>query len=380
MPTFRHRTQSTTGHTGHRTLISTGVSTSLTVGGIHNACDDIVGNMPNPNGLLIEKTSLGAGTISGRSTSFPVYDWDEYPYTNQPSASLPAGWDSGMPGLVASVTQVAARTNPGRADISVPVFLAELKDLPGMIKKNGDNDRYLKAVGRYKPKGKTSNSVAEEHFGWTPLFRDIGSLLDFTALVDKRMKELRSLYSKRGLRRNKKVWANGFTTTQFVVPFNTVEASVYGDRSTSVVARRWASIRWRPTLPPPYMPTNEDLLQKARFAVHGWRINPSDAWELIPWSWLADYFLNVGDMLETYGNAWEYHCEDGCVMTSVTVTVRDDPFAVSGGFTAIPGVATYTLKLRELASPGLSIFGHILSPKQLTNLAGIAANYGGLKK
>jgi len=375
---LRHRSYSIVGRIGSRTYLPTGHVDTELVGGIESSCDDVVGNFPNPNPLSILKVVKGDGSFSGKSTVFPVFLYDGYPYTNQPTATLPSGWDTGMPDLVTSVTQVASKTNPGRADLSVPVFIAELKDLPDMLH-IGANTRYQKAIGKYK-KPKASNSVPTEHFGWSPFFRDLSSLLDFTAHVDKRVKELMSVYSSRGEHRNKKVWANNYSLTESNVPFQTVENSCYGDRVTTVTAKRWASIRWRPTFPPPSMPSRPDLLQKARFAVHGWRINPSDAWELIPWSWLADYFGNVGSMLETYGNAWEYQCSDGCVMTEILVHVSDRPYGDSPGFTTIPAVASRTYKIRDLATPGLSLFGQLLSPKQLTNLAAIAANYGGVKK
>jgi hypothetical protein len=376
MPTFRHRTQSFVGPTGSRTVISTGVVDEVTYGDKVFACDDVVGNYPNSNGLSIDKYWAGDGHISGRSPVFPVYDWAEYPYTNQPSAGPIDGWDAGMPDATTSVTKVAAKTNPGRANLSVPVFIAELKDLPHMIRGQGDNILRKKSAARRRP---NQSSVPTEQFGWSSLFRDLGSLLDFTAYVDKRVVELKSLYSSGGLKVGAKVWANSLEFEESSIPFNTVEANVYGTRTRTCIARRWASVRWRPTFPPPSVPTDAELLQKARFAVHGWRINPADAWELIPWSWLIDYFSNVGDVLNTTGNAWEYTCDNGCVMTSLVCVSSDRVDSTSEGFIAIPGKSRRELKLRVLANPGLSVFAPLLSAKQLTNLAAIAVNYGGLK-
>ncbi len=53
-----------------------------------------------------------------------------------------------IPSVGEVATAVLARSNPSRADISVPNFLYELKDLPGMLKEIGA----LKLLGKRRRK------------------------------------------------------------------------------------------------------------------------------------------------------------------------------------------------------------------------------------
>lgn len=309
---------------------------------------------------IIRRAILTPGTVRSTGSS-GVYIWDAIPHGSQtfrghiPLSSVP-------PTDIEAATKAAARTNPGRPSVSLPVFLAELRDLPGLIYKDG-----LEKIS--KPR----NSVAENNFAWESLFRDVGTLFKVTKLFDERFKELRALHSRSGLKRKKIIWrASSIQESSPLVIW-----SLEGFAEATVRSRResvlWASARWRPAVAG-VPPSADRMLSSARKAVLGWRIAPADAWELMPWSWFIDYFFNVGEFLEVYANNSEYKLESTCVMQHDRTEHRFELTNVAGPIAVTPGVQIYETKVRRLGTIGLTATQPILSAKQVTTLAGIAAN------
>lgn len=374
MPTLRTRVALRGTTTGFVKWAGSGaIFQTRTIGGGFSQCDDVVGNFPLPNALYIEHRYLVPGIINGQP-GFPVFYMENYPYENQPSFTGHIdGHDFGMPNADEALTKVAAWTNPARAEVSVPNFTMELREIPEMLRLKG------LAHSKKRRKGKAGNSVAEQQFGWDNLFRDVGTLIDFQSQCDKRVLELKASLGPKGLRRQRVVGENTVIQNNTGIVFNSFNCGMGGTRRKTTLHRMWVSMVWRHLgvgLPDP--PTNEELLREARFIVHGWRNAPLVAWNALPWSWFGDYFGNVGTWLQANDNVLGIAPGEFCVMNLIETRTEDLITSITPGHAATNALHVYTQKIRATGGVlALSFSLPVFSSKQLVNLAGIAQNLSG---
>lgn len=276
---------------------------------------------------------------------------------------------AGVPSVGVSATTALARTNPGRAVVSLPVFVGELRDLPHAIKSAGDFIRSRRGRGL---KG-ISGQYLGYQFGWKPLFDDLRKMLQFQDHVDKRSRELARLYAKGGLKRRVELgtWSSHAETN--VTLDSTMGSSefVTARKSTDTSVRRWATVRWRPTKTHQVI-TDLLLRRLARKAVFGISIQAEDAWNLMPWTWLADWFSNCGDFLEAYNNRIPAACSVVNVMTHTktqSVYRRTDSTSWVKGGDSRSEVET---KNRSLSFGTIEADFQFLSGRQLSILGALA--------
>lgn len=204
----------------------------------------------------------------------------------------------GAPSFGVAGTTVLARTHPGRADVSLPVFIAELRDLPNMLRSAGEflRGRTIRGLRR-----KLAGEYLSYNFGWSPLFSDLRKMMQFQASVDKRAQELKRLYSKGGLKRRIRIgnWSNHQEDNPTIDSVTGIVITTR--RSVDTAVKMWGTVRWRPAALPVTI-TNEALRKQAENAIFGKSLQVVDAWNLIPWSWLVDWFGNIGDFLEAHNN------------------------------------------------------------------------------
>jgi hypothetical protein len=338
----------------------------------NSTCIDFVGDPFNDHTLLIERKRVNkVGTLSGTTSA---YIWTNYPYTNQPEAAAHYAIIGSAPSPTAAATDVIARTNPSRPEVSMPNFIAELRELPGMLYQAG-----AILLGSKKALKRKGNSAVESNFGWDLLIKDLWSIINFADQVDKRVIELTNLHKKGGLKRKRVVWSQvqeGSTPTTF----HTLDAGITGQVLWRTYGRRWVTVRWKPDIPD--LPSAQELLRTARSTVHGWDFSAggisSAAWNAFPWSWFADYFGNVGSMLAARRNSVGAHVASCCVMTYQQTTGKHVISSVTGGVTVVPNSSEYTTIQRELGAIGLSSTVPFLGTKQLVTLSSIALNYSGI--
>jgi hypothetical protein len=142
-------------------------------------------------------------------------------------------------------------------------------------------------------------------FGWKPLVSDISQLLQFQAQVDRRIVELNRLYSGKGLKRRLNLFDS--TTTEEFKNF-TFESSlgflVRNDAFRLTRKRVWGTIRWMPTVVPRDI-GHQALGRQARKLVHGMGhlgVDAVQAWNALPFTWLADWYGNFGEYLAAHRN------------------------------------------------------------------------------
>lgn len=196
---------------------------------------------------------------------------------------------TGRPADGQLASRLLAMTNPSRPNVDIPVFIGELGDLPKSVFWGGKT-----LLG----KGASGNLAVQ--FGIMPLVSDLTSLLNFTALAAKRFEELEAL-KRTGLRRTRTLWRGSNRTFTTGLAFHTAaNLLIYGSNIAETLVHIKGHVKWFPT--GNFPTTDEAMLRAARRAVGGLTLDPSTAWELIPFSWLFDWYGNVGTYLKATRN------------------------------------------------------------------------------
>jgi len=195
----------------------------------------------------------------------------------------------------------------------MPAFLGELrdiKDIPNIVKQWGQSNFI----------GKAASAHITNSFVVKPMISDISKMLEFQSSVDKRVKELEKI------RDTGKSSARATILEDLIqVPYgNLVVHStyevIYAYLERTYTRKVWGTARWHPLNPSSLPKGNADLRKKTRRILSGFSANgiSAAAWELLPWSWLADYFVGIGDLIGAKQNAFELEMRGSCIMVQDT--------------------------------------------------------------
>lgn len=211
-------------------------------------------------------------------------DWRCDGITGLPSSFHTIGNHTSSPSDSALAAKLVAMTNPSRPIVDLPTFIYEMKEIPDLLRKEGGN--WIRKLGSVNLK---------YHFGVKPMVNDLIKMVTFQSSVDQRVKELQDLH-RSGLRRKRNLWSNSFVSTGNGAFFNSLDKLVSGDINRSHFCQKWGFVEWFPEDPRLY--TSAETLALAKKAVFGLTVDFSTAWNIMPWSWLIDWFGSVGDYLE----------------------------------------------------------------------------------
>lgn len=300
-----------------------------------------------------------------------------YFYQNSKSYPLPVTIDG-------KGSQLFAGTNPTRPHVQLPVFLFELREIPMMLNQAGaillgrsgkgsGKGRYYKYLS---PAQRAASANLAYNFGWKPLVNDVKRMFDFKDAFDKRQNEWNRLYSSSGLRRRMSLGGNqasgdGPSTYGFPSYLTTV-ASKYQSHNTY-----WGTVKWVPTAPSPYnsRPTPNDV-RRMIFGLHSSQII-GNVWEAIPWSWLVDWFSNVGDVLQANQGRSMVRPQGGCIMVKQTSVnyhkmVSEEWGGPNYEVILTAGSYKYRKHYRFLANGSVTAYVPDLSGTQLSILGSLA--------
>jgi len=290
-----------------------------------------------------------------------------------------------------AMAKCLALTNPSRPHIDVPNFIGELKDMPKMLKEVGRLQSWISKASKDGRKlGRIRDLIQADfpllaskgfiswNFGWAPLFSDLSKMLGFTAAADKRFAEIRSFAKGTSLHRRQDVW----TERAYSGPHDVYTPVAYGANLRHLFlveteGKQWATCKWYPqdheSLP-------QDSTQQRKLAeklVRGTaQIGLSTAWNLMPWSWLIDWFSNTGDRIAATRNTLNLIPINQCVMVQHVTRIKsyskvDTP--QTGHFTLNPEWGRVT-KTRYRVDEPLTFEARVpfLSLKQMSILSGLA--------
>lgn len=337
--------------------------------------DNDSGDFKLTNYLDIYKDLRMIGFLNGKNSSF----WMHEEYIQWANYTLEGRSIPGIPSDAAAGTEGVARTNPSRPRVDIVQFLAELRDVPKMIFQIGDLlTRMSKAQRqgrRFKPTAKdVASGFLGWTFGWDPLISDLKKLLDFEKMVDDRLKELEQLRQGR-LSRTVKVFSTSFEEEwNYGFVGQLYQAQAKGTLRSLITADKWVSVRYRPTAAT-ILPLGADARNLARSLVFGHSPDVSTLWELMPWSWLIDWFSTAGDYFAANRNHLGTTIEDIAVMTHLTATPKSwtwttNPY--SADFTVVKGYTASWKRRRRVAGPSITASIPFLSGKQWSILSALA--------
>jgi hypothetical protein len=282
------------------------------------------------------------------------------------ACNTPGNWPhlsiADAPGNLEAATKAAARTTPSRPKVDVPVAIAELADIPLLIRDSGRS--ILK---------KLAGANIKYNFGIAPLVGDLVNLLKFRAQVDKRIEIIKKLKDK-GYRKTVDIWLGSAQHVKFVTyQSNGISIGNWSTGNTIQLVR--AHCRWSPTHDMKSITTEESIRDLAMRAVLGLNAELSTAWEALPWSWLVDWCSTLGDYLMAHRNIIPAQLHAVSVMRH-TITTWETPTSYSSSSTGrIPMTAHLVRrdsKTRQLSSVAPIAHFPFLNGNQMGILASLS--------
>lgn len=304
-----------------------------------------------------------AGSI-GMAVNNPAAGSKRFVEPFGPSSFASRGFGKATP-TIPSTAEIFARTNPSRASVLLPVFLLELREIPELI-------RYMGRV-LLNPRKWSHLDPARAHlamqFGWVPLISDLVRIARMQDSVDKRRKEFDRLYSGKGLKRRIDLGGGSSTGTkgEFANFGNYRNFSVSVTETSSWKA--WATVHWVPNNPSALPPSDNDIRRRLT-GLTAQHITES-IWEALPWSWLTDYFINIGAVIKS-GNRADARPNGGALMIEYT-TIASHPPAASGSDILTMGIARKVERTRApISYAGITASIPVLEARQLSILGALA--------
>lgn len=230
-------------------------------------------------------------------------------------------FDSNLPDLSSYGPQAYKMYSPVKPKVDMGTFFGEFRELPKMFmdlsRRFSDVWRMRKGHSRFlRPKNATKADKAlaadflEYTFGWVPF---VTSLVDFhhtmynLAKYTRRILDLNGKWEGRGGRVKDEL-----VSEQLIASYGNVSltfpslSSIFNSNGWTKIYKRIYRQIWFRGYFRYYIPhiKPKALWQPEIFKLLlGLNISPSLLWNVTPWSWLIDWFGNVGDILENARDA-----------------------------------------------------------------------------
>jgi len=317
-------------------------------------------------------------------------------------------------GLNAQGTKWYRQNRPGNPVGNADQFIGELHELPSIPLLLKNRLRNIKDI---------AGNYLNVEFGWKPLLNDIEKMYRLTFTIDDKLSRLIRNNGLEIRRRSKKevtnedeIIAEGVLTRPFahlgdvsiggdsalegyytlgpfgpngLYPFSDATGSVtyVAKRITTTTTSNCGTFKY-------YCPDIGSLqwTERAKLELFGANPSPSTLWEVLPWSWLVDWFSNVGDIISNLQtNAVDNETLTNFFSMKTVKTVRTIEANVqwNGQVVSFPGSTFYSSfssgsakleysrlelhKLRQQASPfGFGVPSESFTARQWAILAALA--------
>lgn len=327
------------------------------------AMDDVTDPLRGANPMSSRKFQTSGGMITGHITSTTtgqvVRRFNNLPagtHSSGPvSPIVSPGWVTNNGHLTWWATRIVAETNPQTADVNVPQNLGELKDVPKLLEQLGKYVSNAFLTG--SPHKLLSDLFLMDRWALQPLLADLRKLLNLQRSLDRRLREINDMKDGKNLR--KRVRLDKFKNTIYRdVPYNSVGVTLKAAETTTYDGTSWGSIEWYLPSWSPYRAMSDDEL-KTSAQLSSLGINSLSAfqalWELVPWSWLVDWFANVGDLLKAAHNSYWMTYRKLCIMKHTKCMITRVPYKhTSPGYGSVKA-STYhgSSEYKERFVPGI---------------------------
>nr|UJQ85824.1 MAG: hypothetical protein 1 [Leviviridae sp.] len=234
---------------------------------------------------VVELGTIRSGTsryIGGLAGSFPAV-----------AGMTGSSWSPS----VADTQAAYNRMKPTKPEFEALNALYELKDIPFLLRQRL-SESGLKNVGSYY--------LALE-FGWKPLLRDIRKFVHAQHVAEIRLQQL---LRDNGIPVRRRINVRSSSDTvhtsgqSYAALAPTLTTGFYQGVTPSwsdtitTSERIWASAQFRYWLPEG--PRDVSWKSQMKRRILGFDTpSPKNVWDAMPWTWLSDWFIDVGAMLET---------------------------------------------------------------------------------
>lgn len=193
-----------------------------------------------------------------------------------------------------------AKARPAQPKVGLGQFFAEMRDFPSLFKVK---------LQKFKDLG---NLYLNAQFGWRPFLKDMADWFSAAKSVDDAIARIRR---DNGKWKKRRITLRDATTTtvvdwNFIIPIlNSYLMWPHGqppDGEKTLVLRDriWFEAAMKYYIP--NLRLDDGLTigsSKLRRRLYGLDITPSLLWELLPWTWLLNWHINVKDLIVNFESA-----------------------------------------------------------------------------
>lgn len=183
---------------------------------------------------------------------------------------------------------------PARPSAQIGQWLVELRDFPDMLKVG---------IKRFKDLG---SQYLNQVFGWKPFINDLIRGINTMKKLERRIAFIRKNNGKwlqrGGIIKNdstqEKADVGNMITPVLATAYYPNATTTTATRTTIRVEKVWFKGRMKYYIPSLDCDKAENIFDSALMRrLYGLDLSPALLWELLPWSWFADWFMNMGDNL-----------------------------------------------------------------------------------
>jgi hypothetical protein len=254
-------------------------------------------------------------------------------------------------------TAALAELNPSAPIVDLGEFLFELREAKKLVTS-------VKSIWDRRLNSNPGSDYLAYNFGWRPLIADLLKMVNLAQLAEQRIESLQKRVEE-GVRINlgssdiSWLWIDSFDD------FPYLSTTFY---SVNEHTKNWCTGRYSIIGEVPKVRGNlRDLV------TFGLSQPATSTWNALPWSWLIDYFVNIGTFLEAASGGIPFTLTDACIMSLSQMDVKYIRNS-SGWGRESPGSATSTEKRRQpiaILSPKYAI-EPLLTSGQKLNLTALA--------
>lgn len=309
-----------------------------------------VSNVRNKYGLSVNLISINDNGFFPRDADYPPVE--DYTLTDWHATAF-------------------KRLRPDRPLLDLFTFIVELRDL---VHLNFKRIREIKDIADW---------WLATNFGWKPLLSDIKKMYKAYNLLNQRLEFLISNNGK-PIRSRATLYEAAdpkwyfYDTTNMGLNLNTwvqwpgrsARTSSWRHRVTRTRSQKiWASGSFVMYLKDVNLPATRNLLA---VDLLGLRPTPAVIWNSLPWTWLIDWFTNVGDILDNITASQTERCVAQYLYIMGTTTREYEWHGTDGWYTC-GAKHEFVSKVRDVAHPYGLAFGSNLTPLQMSILAALGA-------
>lgn len=234
----------------------------------------------------------------------PAWTYKDQPFrSGYPDAyQFPYTWQYNKPDFSWKADSYGAeawnRMRPDKPDMSLLNSLYELREWPSLV---------APKILKYRNTKSWADYFLAINFGWLPTLNDVRDFVTTTLLMKERLDQLIRDEGKPVTRRIS--MSDGGPSGSEIVKGYTYDVGAgivtqcYRGQPTFVDTCKWGSRLWavgqfQYWLPPG--PRDLEWRAKQILRIYGAYPSPAVVWNAIPWSWLVDWFSNVGEIIENF--------------------------------------------------------------------------------